>query len=424
MTMSDNALLSARKGLAQAQAFQSGLDEDVPMSGEDRQTLRRMTDHVLDNADLHRRNSATSAAEHRNAATEDATAELQAANRRLLPESLQDEPTKSERFRQAVKDRKWGTSITLDVARTRRFMKLAAEGNREELTLVVGTNNKGGFWVPDEYEQRTNDAYLAVEGVTELVEPLFVDNDRDIHFTDTGPAILTAGQDPSLYFVAEQGAYRQDIDRTLHGGAMVGEKLMQKVRVSEELAELSAVDPFAVAVGNAASFFAQVLEGMATILPAAYSVRRGVFSAPTNHTDTATSGTTVFSDVAKLLAHRSYSGPGTAFLAGRAAWASIVDETAGANWAAASVNDEGRVLLWGIPLHYASMYAGRAQTAGGFPVGLGTWPAHVATRMSNIRMTITGMEHSDIDDYQVRFRQILGNLLMDDQAALFLRVKA
>ena len=321
--MTQDALLSARRDLTQAQAFRTDLPQDLDdASAEDRLRLRKMTSAALDEADRHRSSMLAGASREQASASADKAAELRRDNERRLPESLRDEPTLAVRIRKAALDRDFRFNATLDIGRTMRFNKAVAAGmRREELRLVVGTDDKGGYFVPDVWEQAVSSGFRRIEGVSEVVNPIMTDHGRDIFINtrsvaSAGASALTASSTIGTYLVAEGGSYRTDTEPTYGQAVLTAYKALQAQAVSTELLEDASVN-VADEVGRAVGqWFGEYIElcytnGTGTNEP------KGVFDGipTTNEVDTAASGTLTIADLATLIRQTPGNRNGYSFIA-------------------------------------------------------------------------------------------------------------
>ena len=427
--MSGNALKSAREGLAQAQSFQAE-QNGKPLSGEDRQTLRRMTDHMLDNADLHRRNTATSAAEHRNAVTADKTAELRAERERQLPESLRGEPTKSERLLQAAKEGR-RVSEVFDWPRAARFADLAAAGaTREELNLVTGTVGAGGYWVPDEWETYISGEFRDVEGVSQAVTPIVTDHSRDIYvmtrseITPSAAAHLSHSSTIATFLSAEASTARVDLEETYARATLQSFKVFQKQPVSAELLEDAAVNVGREVAYKSGRYFAEFQElcwtnGNGTNQP------KGAFNAVQagREVETATAATLTIPDMAELLLGPVVNRNRNSFLISRAAWINTLAAETGPDWGSVSIDEGGQQRLYGFPVFHG-MFINPSTAANANPAGFGDWNQLLATRVFPIRITASNPAESDTDEVTFRLRTFVSSALRQQDAATYISIKA
>ena len=430
--MSGNALKSAREGLAQAQSFQAE-QNGKPLSAEERQTLGRMTDHVLDAADQHRQQVANARNEHTTAAGLDKAAELRAERERALPESLKGAPTKSERLIQAAKERRPHSEV-FDFHRAGRFAELAAAGaTREELALHTRISaNTGSLGEPDDWETFISSEFRAIEGVSQVTTPLVTDHARTIYVntrTGTHPGTaITHTTDVSTYQVAEQGAYRGDAEDTYGRAVLECYKYLQKQSVSSEVIEDTPINIAQEAATPVARWFAELREqGLTNGTGAAQP--QGVFNNPptTQEVATAAAGTPTLADVVKLMKNPVASRNGYSFLLNRDVWADIVAAQTGVNWGAVYMGDDGFLRMFGFPVVFG-MFVNTTTQQNANPVGFGNWNSALATRMTNMRITATthsGIQFTaDTDDITFRFKTHFASAWRNREYTRYLSVSA
>ena len=413
--MTQDALLSARKGLSQAQAFRSELSDEPDAAG--REKLRRITGDALEAAARFRNDNLDRKAADETAGVADKTAELRRMNERRLPESLKDEPSVDARIAEALQKRDRGFSVNLDYSRAGKFRDAVAAGmNREELNLVVGTDDKGGYWTPSQWETAIDSQFRLIEGVSQAVTPIVTDHGRDIYvLTRTqdypGAVPFTHATDVSTLIISEGGVYRTDAEPTYARAVLQVFKAAQKMPVSAELIEDAAISVPDEAAASVGQWLAQLYE-QAWTNGTGSGQPKGVAHNPpaAQETTTAASGNPTIADVAKLLKETPGSRTGYSFLANRNVWADLVSGQGNdAPWAAVSFNDDGQPMVFGYPLYYGTFVSNQV-SANANPIGFGDWQQYLATRVTPIRMTLSSLANSDTDEVVIRFMARFGGV--------------
>ena len=186
----DKQLQGAKEALAAAKAFRDEhAGEDGTLPAEQVAAYRKMLDTAEALSDAFRTNKRARELDEQLGKFNEAAVQEREENERRLPESMRDEPTKGERIRLAglaaaghskgleavAKDPSLSSSnffVDLDVGRTSAWMSAQEQGiPKEELALVIGTDNKGGYWTPDYWERMIVTEWRRIEGVMQVTTP-------------------------------------------------------------------------------------------------------------------------------------------------------------------------------------------------------------------------------------------------------------
>ena len=319
-------------------------------------------------------------------------------------------------------------SVNADITRTRKFLSLTGRGaGKEELALVVGTDNKGGFWVPDEWEQAVATEYAKTEGLSEVLEPIVVPHGRDIHMTTRTAPAVTRASTIATYIVAEQGGYRTDTEPDYGQVIVPAVKFAEKQVVSAEFLEDAAGSVPDEVGGGFGRWLADLTE-LCLVKGAGMTEPEGAFNGITaaQEIETATAGQVAVDDLAALAegTGRLQGRDGRwSFLISRPVWEGLLkaDNAATPGWL--SYDGEGNPRAWGYPVVFGK-YVDPALTAGSFPVGFGDWNSYMRFRTGPLRITMSDVGNNDTDEITFRAMIRLGSRIFDRTAARFLKVKA
>ena len=450
----DKQLEGAQQALAAAKAFR---DEHVgdgdTLPADKLAEYRKMIDTAEALSDAFRTNKRARELDEQLGQFNEAAAKEREETERALPESMRDEPTKGERIRLAglaagghskgleavAKDPSLSSSnffVDLDIGRTSRWMDLTEQGvPKEELALVIGTDNKGGYWTPDYWERMIVTEWRRIEGVMQVTSPMITADGNTIYIQQRtqiypGSTAISHSTDVSTYQVGEQGAYRSDAEPEYARVQLEVYKYMQKQSVSTEILEDSFINVPAEVGSFIGQWFGELME-QAFTNGSGSGQPKGVFHGIVagQEVETAASGNPTLVDFHKLIYgdKRLRSGrSGYSVLCPRAIWGEAV-RNVGQNylpWWGVDLNNEGQMMSFGYPVVFGT-FINPSVAANANPVGFGNWNRYLRTRIVNsMRMTVSDIAESDTDDITYRFRIRFGSQLTDANQGVFLSIHA
>ena len=425
-----------RRALAAAKDFHAehaGPGGDL-LPADKREEFNRMISAVEAGAEQLTALKNLSGLEDRIGLFDDKAAEAHRLNQAALPESLRGEPSLDKRIRLAGLNRDTSFQADLQVGRAARWMSLAEQGmKKEELNLVIGTDDKGGYWTPDYWERVIATEWQKIEGVSEVVRPMITGDGNPIYIQGraqryAGSAAVTHATDVSTLDVAEGGAYRSDSEPTYERRTLSVYKLMEKQAVSAELLEDSLIN-VAEEVGSFAG------QRLGEVMEQAFTNGTGVgqpfgaFAGITTveEVDTAATGNPTVLDLHKMTTDnpRMVSGNSDrSFLINRGVWGGAIRNIGKEYlpWWGVDLTSEGRMMLFGYPVYFGTFINPSIQSNAN-PAGFGNWNRYLRTRIVNqMRMTVSDISESDTDEVTYRFRVRYGSVRVDDNQAVFISI--
>ena len=448
----DKQLEGAQQALAAAKAFRdehAGEGDSLP--AEKVAEYRKMIDTAEALSDAYRTNKREAELTEQLGQFQQATAETEALNEKALPESLKGQPSKGERIRlaglaagghptgleAASKDPSLSSPnffVDLDVGRAMRMMDLAEQGmKREELNLVIGTDDKGGYWTPDYWERMIVTEWRRIEGISQVTTPMVTSDGNTIKVQQRtqiypGSAAITHATDVSTLHVAEGGTYRTDAEPTYTQTDLGVDKLMQKQAVSTELLEDSLIDVPQEVGSFIGQWFGEVME-QAWTNGTGSGQPQGAFNGirAAQEVDTAATGNPTMIDLHKLIFgdKRLASGRNSySVLINRGVWGEAVRDIGKANlpWWGVDMTNEGIMQCFGYPVYFGT-FINPSIASNANPAGFGNWNRYLRTRIVNqMRMTVSDIAESDTDEITYRFRMRYGSVLTDRNQAVFISI--
>ena len=426
--------------LAEARSFyETHRDATDTLPADKVAAYRRMIDEAEASADQLQAFRKAEDLDNRLGLFDAAATEQNALNEAALPESLKGEPPKAEQIRLAGLNRDYSFGTDLDLQRTMKWMKATEEGMpKEELRLVIGTNNKGGFWTPDYWERMIVSEWRAIEGFT---RNHCADDDRgrehDLHPYPNGGAsdffnrhCRNIADGKRLHPARRR--LRRNTERILKRDygrtALETFKALQAQSVSSELLEDSFVNVAEEVGASIGQWFGEFMEhcftnGTGTGQPkgAWHGITAG------QEVNQAASGNPTIKDFHRLAYgnERLRGGnQGYSFVCSRPVWGETLRDISTDNmpWWGIDMNSEGRMMMFGYPVYYGT-FVPSAITTGSNPVGFGLWRKYLRTRIVNMmRLTISNIAESTDDTITYRARVRFGSCLLDVNRAAFLNV--
>ena len=425
--------------LAEARSFyETHRDATDTLPADKVAAYRRMIDEAEASADQLQAFRKAEDLDNRLGLFDAAATEQNALNEAALPESLKGEPPKAEQIRLAGLNRDYSFGTDLDLQRTMKWMKATEEGMpKEELRLVIGTNNKGGFWTPDYWERMIVSEWRAIEGFTEIIAPMMTGDGNTIYIPTRTAAQVTSSTDiaatlrtetPSSGAPPTSAQYRTDLEADYGRTALETFKALQAQSVSSELLEDSFVNVAEEVGASIGQWFGEFMEhcftnGTGTGQPkgAWHGITAG------QEVNQAASGNPTIKDFHRLAYgnERLRGGnQGYSFVCSRPVWGETLRDISTDNmpWWGIDMNSEGRMMMFGYPVYYGT-FVPSAITTGSNPVGFGLWRKYLRTRIVNMmRLTISNIAESTDDTITYRARVRFGSCLLDVNRAAFLNV--
>ena len=424
---------AARQALAAARSFQqehSGHNGTLP--ADKQAEFGRMVDAAEQASAQLRTMNRMSALDDNLALWDDKAAEQNQLREAALPESLRGEPDLTQKVKLAVKNRDSSFQHDLQIGRTSRWMDLTEQGvPKEELALVIGTGNKGGFWTPDYWERVIVSEWRKIEGISEVVTPMVTADGNTIYIQARtqnypGSTALAHNTDVSVYQVAEQGAYRRDAEPAYQRRSLEVFKYMQKNAASYEIFEDGLVDVPQEIGSFIGQWLGEIME-VAWTNGTGSGQPKGAFHGiqTRQEINAAAAGNPTIKDLHKMTTNNVRLASGNSdrsFLMPRQVWGEAVRDISTDNmpWWGIDMTSSGRMMMFGYPVHFG-LFINPSVAATANPIGFGSWNRFLRTRIVNgIRMTVSDIAESDIDDITFRFRVRFGSQLADDNQVSFI----
>ena len=379
-----NRLLdTAQKDLASAKAFYAEhQDADGKLSAADLETYGTMVEAAEAAATQYRLASKADKTAEEFGMFDEAIVKQNAENEHRLPESLKDEPPKAEQIRLAGLNRNFQFETDLNIGNTMLWEDAQRKGvPKEELRLVIGTDNKGGYWTPDYWERMIISEWRMIEGFSELISPMMTDHGNTVYIPTRTAAQVTRSTNIGTTLRTEAGGardtYETDVEATYGQTPLDVYKVMQAQAVSTELLEDSFINVAQEVGATIGQWFGEFMEhcftnGTGTSQPkgAWHGIPAG------SEVNTLATGNPTVKDFHALTTGNPRlrgGNNGYAFVTSRAVWGATVRaiDTEYLPWWGLNLTSEGRMLCFGYPVYYGT-FVDPSIAANANPVGVRT----------------------------------------------------